>query len=256
VTPRISWISLTPVKATKLHQVDEVELVDTGVRGDRRLYLVTERGRLVSDKDFGSLQLVDASYDEELDSLRLVFPDGNELAGRVERGAEVATSFHGLSRTARLVEGPWSEALSAYVGDSIRLVEPAQPAPDRGREGAVTVLGTGSLAALASELGVDAVDGRRFRMNFGVEGLEPHAEDGWLGRRVRLGEAVVVPAGNVGRCAITTQDPDTGRPDLPTLKALAGYRGEVATTEPLPFGVHAAVVVPGRVRVGDPVSAA
>ena len=97
-------------------------------------------------------------------------------------------------------------------------------------------------------LGVDAVDGRRFRMNFGVDGIEPHAEDGWLGRRVAVGEAVVVPQGNVGRCVVTTQNPDTGRTDLDTLKALAAYRGDVETTEPLPFGVHAAVAEPGRVR--------
>jgi uncharacterized protein YcbX len=58
--------------------------------------------------------------------------------------------------------------------------------------------------------------------------------------------------GNVGRCAITTQSPETGLPDLDTLKALAAYRGEVPTTEPLPFGVHATVVEPGRVAVGDP----
>ena len=63
-------------------------------------------------------------------------------------------------------------------------------------------------------------------MNFGLDGLEPHEEDAWIGRRVQVGEAVVVPQGNVGRCAITTQNPDTGVPDLDTLKALAAYRGE------------------------------
>ena len=52
---------------------------------------------------------------------------------------------------------------------------------------------------------------------------------------------------------MTTQNPDTGQPDLDTLKALARYRGDAETTEPLPFGVHAAVVEPGLVRVGDPV---
>ena len=102
-------------------------------------------------------------------------------------------------------------------------------------------------------LGVERVDGRRFRMNFGIDGLEPHEEDGWRGRRVRVGEAVVVPQGNVGRCVITTQNPDTGITDLDTLKGLAAYRRDVETTEPLPFGVHAAVAQPGRVRVGDPV---
>ena len=32
-------------------------------------------------------------------------------------------------------------------------------------------------------------------MHFGIDGLEPHAEDAWLGRRVAIGEAVVVPQG-------------------------------------------------------------
>lgn len=256
MTARVSWISWTPVKATMLHHADEVDLVETGVRGDRRFYLIGERGRLLSDKDFGELQLVRALHDELENTLVLRFPDGTEAGGRVELGAEVETTFHRRPRPARLVQGSWSEALSRYVGVEIRLVEPASPAPDRGRSGATTLLGSGSLAALAAELGVDAVDSRRFRMNFGIEGLEPHVEDGWLGARVRVGTAVVAPLGNVGRCAITTQDPDTGRPNLDTLKALARYRGEVETTEPLPFGVHAAVVVPGRVRVGDAVAVA
>jgi uncharacterized protein YcbX len=52
---------------------------------------------------------------------------------------------------------------------------------------------------------------------------------------------------------VTTQNPDSGAPDLDTLKALARYRGEVETTEPLPFGVYAAVAQPGRVRLGDTV---
>ena len=70
---------------------------------------------------------------------------------------------------------------------------------------------------------------------------------------MRLGEAVVVPRGNVGRCAVTTQNPETGAPDLDTLGALAAYRRDVGATEPLPFGVHMAVTQPGRVRLGDPV---
>ena len=100
----------------------------------------------------------------------------------------------------------------------------------------------------------EAVDGRRFRMTFTVSGADEHAEDAWLGRRVRIGHAVVAPEGNIGRCAITTQDPDTGVPTLDTLKTIARYRGELVTTEPLPFGVHARVLVPGRVSVGDEVA--
>jgi uncharacterized protein YcbX len=253
VTARVSWISLTPVKALALHQVEEVEVLESGLRGDRRFFLVDETGRLVNDKRHGSLQCVRAEYDDGSSTLTLRFPDGAVVSGITEPGDEIETSFHHTPKSARLVPGPWDEALSTVAGRAVRLVRPERPAPDRGRGGAATMLGQGSLAAIAGVLGVSSIDARRFRMNFGVEGLEPHAEDGWVGRRVRVGEAVVVPQGNVGRCAITTQNPETGIRDLDTLGALADYRAEVDTSEPLPFGVHAAVAEPGRVRLGDPV---
>ena len=63
MSARVAWISFTPVKATALHVVDEVDLLESGPRGDRWFYLVTESGRLVSDKDCGALQLVHADYD-------------------------------------------------------------------------------------------------------------------------------------------------------------------------------------------------
>ena len=161
--------------------------------------------------------------------------------------------FWGVTVPVRIVDGPWSEAISDFAGRNLRLVRAPGPAIDRMRSGAATLLGTGSLRALARATGGDGVDGRRFRMNFGIDGLGEHEEDEWLGRRVRLGEAVVGPQGNVGRCAVTTQNPETGEPDLDTLKALAAYRREVESTEPLPFGVHAAVAEAGHVRIGDPV---
>ena len=254
MTARVSWISFTPVKALALEHVDEIDLLEAGPRGDRRFFLVDEHLRLVNNKGRrGPLQLVRSRYDEQSNELTLAFADGREISGRVERGEELTTSFHTQPKPARRVEGPWDEALSELAGESIRLVAAEHGATDRGRGGAATLLATASLEALAGELGVQELDSRRFRMNFGIEGLEPHAEDGWIGLRIALGGAVVVPQGHVGRCAITTQNPDTGVADLDTLKALAAYRGDLETTEPLPFGVHAAVATPGRVRVGDPV---
>lgn len=253
MTARVSWISLTPVKATMLHLVDEAELLESGVRGDRRFYFVTERGRLVNNKDYGPLQLIRAEYDVDADTLSLRLADGEVLDGEVERGEEIDTTFHKRPRSARVVVGPWADAVSELIGQPVRLVEPEWPAADRGRGGAATLLATASLGRLARQLGVDSIDGRRFRMNFGIEGVDPHEEDGWRGRRVRVGDAVVIPQGQVGRCVVTTQNPDTGCTDLDTLKGLASYRSDVDTTEPLPLGIHAAVAEPGRVRLGDPV---
>lgn len=249
----MSWISLAPVKSTKMHSVDEIDLLESGPRGDRRFYLIGERGRLINDEDCSALQLVRAEYDDGADVLTLHLADGQVVTAPVERGEEVETIFHRRPRTARLVRGPWAEVVSELVGEEVRLVEPPNCAPDRGRGGAATLLGVASLAALAGTLSVDGIDGRRFRMNFGIDGTDAHAEDAWIGKRVRLGEAIVIPQGNVGRCVITKQNPETGRIDLDTLKGLAAYRGDLDTTEPLPFGVHAAVAEPGRVRVGDAV---
>jgi MOSC domain-containing protein len=70
---------------------------------------------------------------------------------------------------------------------------------------------------------------------------------------VKLGEATVKVHGDVGRCAITTLDPESGEPTVDTLKALASYRKD-GVKEPLPLGVYASVVEPGRVRVGDDIA--
>ena len=56
--------------------------------------------------------------------------------------------------------------------------------------------------------------------------------------------------GDIGRCVVTSRDPDTGVIDLPTLVTLASYRPSGAT-EHLPFGVYGSVLSPGRVHIKD-----
>jgi uncharacterized protein YcbX len=87
-----------------------------------------------------------------------------------------------------------------------------------------------------------------------VDGIAAHEEDGWVGRQVRVGSALVRGCGHVGRCVITTRDPDTAEADLDTLKLLATYRHKIGTTEPLAFGIYGEVLEGGRVAVGDAVT--
>jgi uncharacterized protein YcbX len=252
----VAWISHCPVKGLAVRKLDQCELTEAGIMGDREFFLVDENDRLVNSKGLGVLQQIVPHHDREVDSLALAFPDGSVVSHEVSFNGSLGARFWRETVEVRVVEGPWSEAISEFAGRELRLVRASEPAPDRLRGGAATLLGTGSLHALARILSVEEVDERRFRMNFGIEGLDEHEEDDWLGCRVRIGEAVVVPQGNVGRCAVTTQNPDTGAPDLDTLKALTAYRRVIETTEPLPFGVYAAVAHPGQVRVGDTVELA
>jgi MOSC domain-containing protein len=250
----VSRISVAPVKALGLVHPDEVELGPGGVPGDRRFWLRDADGRLVNDKAHGELMLVRVSWDEEARRLALVFPDGERAEGVVEPGAPVEAVLYGVSHPSRRVEGPWQEALSRYAGEPLTLLWSDDGAVDRGAgDGAVTLVSRASLERLRDETGSGTpVDGRRFRMLFEIDGVRAHEEDEWIGSRVAVGDAVVSLIGDVGRCAVTTRDPDTGLSDLDTLGALARYRRE-GRTEPLPFGVYGSVVVPGRVRVGDTV---
>ncbi|HEY7732364.1 MAG TPA: MOSC N-terminal beta barrel domain-containing protein [Gaiellaceae bacterium] len=249
---RVVAISVAPVKGLALERRESVELTLAGVEGDRRFYLVDESGHLINQKRVPALATVFPAVTDGRVCLR--FPGGEEVAAEVELGEEVETSFYGRPVRGRLVVGPWSEALTGHAGTTLRLVRTEREGDglDRGTRAGVSMISTGSLRALAAQAGRDAVDGRRFRMLLTLDGLEPHGEDAWLDRRVRVGGATIELVGNVGRCAVTTRDPDTGVRDLETLDLIEAYRGDVPTTEPLPFGVWGRIVEPGAVRLGDP----
>jgi uncharacterized protein len=256
----VAGLSYTPVKATRLHTVSRLELGPEGVADNRRFYVVDARDRMVNSKIIGELQTVIADYSAADRRLRLELPDGRVVEDEVRLGDELETRFFSAERTGRLVEGPWSEALSEVAGRPLRLVEScsAGHGVDRGPDGAVSLISRASLARLAAAGGVESpIDVRRFRMLVEIDGVDAHEEDGWVGGRpVRIGDAVVAFGGHVGRCLITSRDPDSGTVDLPTLDILGDYRGAgaVDTTEPLPFGVWGRVLEPGTVRVGDEVS--
>jgi uncharacterized protein len=255
--PVVVGLALTPVKATRLRAVERVELGVHGVRENRRFYVIDDRDRMINSKIMGELQTVVADYSEAERRLSLAFPDGRVLEDEIRLGEEVETRFFSASKSARLVDGPWSDALSELAGRRLRLVEAGEMGGvDRGADGTVSLISRASLAKLAEAGGVEsAVDVRRFRMLIEIDGVEAHAEDRWVGAApVRIGQAVVAFGGHVGRCLITSRDPDTGVVDLPTLDILGSYRGALETTEPLPFGVWGRVVEPGTVRLGDEVA--
>jgi uncharacterized protein YcbX len=246
---------MTPVKSLRLHAVDEIVLDRSGVRGDRRFLITDAQGHLVNGKHLGGLMQLVAEFPPPYDALTVRFPDGTRLVAEVEVGEASTMLAYGELRSVCPVLGPWSAALSAWTGTELRLVQAVDPADgvDRRREGGVTLLSSASVDALAEAAGVDRVDPRRFRMTVGVDGFAAFEEEALIGRVVEIGEAAVLVKGNVGRCAVTTRDPETGDVDFPTLHLLRDLRAGVDSTEPLPFGVWGEVVEPGPVHLGDAV---
>lgn len=108
----------------------------------------------------------------------------------------------------------------------------------------ISILNLASLRALEQASGA-AIDPRRFRSNLHVEGLAPWAEFGLLGRRYRLGGAVIDITRPAMRCAATAADPDTGETEINVPALLRKATGHLF------FAVYARVIETGAVRPGD-----
>jgi uncharacterized protein YcbX len=250
----VAWLAVNPVRGLRLRQRDEVRLDACGARENRRFFLVDDDGRRYTLSRGGGLARLAADWDEPGGRLVVSFPDGSAIDAAVELGEPVRTEFAG-PRTVegRFVVGPWSDAISAEVGRPLRLVQTLEPgtAFPPGRQ--VSLVSKASLDELAGHAGVEEIDARRFRMLIGLDGCRVHEEDEWVGARIRVGEVVLSVGGPIDRCAATTRNPDTGEVDLDTLRTIKSYRG-LRDGKHADFGIFAAVVNPGSVRVGDAVT--
>jgi uncharacterized protein len=133
-------------------------------------------------------------------------------------------------------------ALRDDLGRPVDLVRDLALMPDLPDSLLVTV--EASRAALERELG-RSIDLRRFRTNLHLRlDAAAFAEEGWAGRRVRVGEAELELLHPCERCAIPTRDPDTSEKWPRLLRHLAREHDTV-------FGINARALRPATVRVGD-----
>jgi uncharacterized protein YcbX len=111
----------------------------------------------------------------------------------------------------------------------------------------VSVITTQSIAWLGDQ--VDAqLDVKRFRPNILIEAVEtvPFAEDGWVGRVLRVGGMAVRVDKRDSRCAVITIDPRTTERNPEILRTVTQDRGGC-------IGVYGSTVQPGRILVDDAV---
>ena len=259
---RVSRLSIAPVRALGLQHPTSIDVNFSGVLEDRRFYLIDAHGHILDRLRAGRLVQVSSETNPAGTWLRMRFPDGRVIEGDVVLDEPVKTHIYGREAYGRVVGGPWAAALQPFAHDRpLLLVRCDRPGGTRIKDGetqvrnAVSLVTDGSLAELARHLRVGSVDARRFRMLIEVEGAGPHEEDTWIGGRVAIGSAVLEITKPDARCAITTQDPDTGERDLDTLRTILGYRGFRAGNDEkrIDFGVLGEVAMPGSIAVGDEV---
>lgn len=250
--PTVARLSIAPVRSLGLEHPTEIDLTEAGVVEDRRFFLTDDANRLVDRLVVPSLARVAAHADPAATQLRLSFPDGPVIDESVRLGSPVETPIYKRTAMGHIVEGPWAAALSDFCGRPIRLIRCDRVGGTRKAHPA-TLITDGSLDLLGHHLGAGHVDGRRFRMLIELDGGAAHEEDTWVGGRIALGETVLQISAPVPRCAMTTQDPDTGERDLDTLRTIIAYRG-MTDDRDINFGVYGEVERPGRIRLGDAVT--
>lgn len=242
---QVARIGFTPVKGGRHRSEGSVRLTEDGPRGDRVFCLVDPAAdRCLRTVEHPTLLRTHATWDGIVLSVQL--PSATVVGEPMSTGRVRAVDYWGRTAVVELVDGPWAAAYSAHLGREVVL---ARCAPgDVVYGGSVSLVTSASLAALADEVGAP-VDGARFRATFHLDcgGLAPYGEDGWVGRRLRIGTAEVRIRGAVPRCAVVDLDPVSGARDLALMRALADLRGADGPT----FGVDADVTVPGLVRTGD-----
>lgn len=179
-----------------------------------------------------SLMAITATLDEANRKITLIHPDAGEMTFRPDDPADLARFL------------AW--------------VTPLNP-PDRAQPASITTIGRGmtdsdfpsvsilslaSLRDLSARMGLD-LSIHRWRGNLWLDGAAAWAEEAWIGKRIRIGGAVLDVKERITRCKATTADPATGKVTADTLGGLQSNFGH------MDFGVYATVVEGGPVKVGD-----
>lgn len=149
---------------------------------------------------------------------------------------------------------PWDDPLladavaAAIDADHDAPVQVVRSPPGLHAAQPVALLAESSIRQVSAWAGED-VDRRRFRPNVVVEadGGDPFPEDGWIGHRLRIGDAAEVEVtAPTRRSGVLSRDPDTAERDTRAHAALARERRNHV-------GACCRVVRPGWIAVGDPV---
>jgi uncharacterized protein YcbX len=276
-TGTVSELWRYPVKSLAGEKLASAVLSPRGIAGDRGWAVFDEiRGGITGGKRLPGLRLFRARYaaepvpDRASPPVEIVFPDGNvvrtdapdaaaRLGERLGRPVSLrALGPVGTPTPARLtLAGEAPETVRELMG-----LVPGEPAPDMSafpadrlqelRRGnffdahPIHLITTRTLETLARVAPGPDWDPRRFRANLLVATSTggDYPELAWIGRKVRVGGAVLEIVTGCPRCVMVTQAADELPADPRVMRALVRETSHTA-------GVYASVVDAGEIREGD-----
>ena len=254
--PRVAALWRYPVKSMQGEELSSAEVTELGLLGDRRFAVVDPAtGKVASAKNpakwpgflqFRAAYVSPPRMGAALPPVRVMLPDGTSvtseeadlpklLSGAL--GREVL--FSGATGTARAED---------YQPDTDEVVEWDLPPGTFFDCARVHLVTTAALDRLRELYPAGRFEPRRFRPNVIVATGARYSgfvENDWVGRRVAIGESVLLEVfQSAGRCVMTTL-PQFDLPKDPGILRAVVQHNDAAV------GVYADVLAGGTVRRGD-----
>ena len=275
---KVEQIWRYPVKSMAGERLESAFLSRRGFAGDRGWAVWDEaRGGVTNAKRLPALRALKPRYltapapGAASPAIEITFPDGSRRASDDTHVSKALSDYLGRAVSLRALGPIGSEAaarlkLSDEPEDVVRELsglEPGEPEAD------FSMLPAERLAALRKDNFFDAFpvhvltratlvslraiapdsdwDERRFRMNLLVEDAKAgYPEQEWVGRRVRIGAAMILVDMGCPRCAVPTQPVDELPKDPRVMRVLVKETHHIA-------GIYAGVVEEGEIAIGDEV---
>lgn len=245
MTARLAAISRHPIKSHGRERLDRVVLrAGEALPFDRHWAVAHEAARLepgwnpcvnfARGAKAPALMAVAAALDEPTGRITLTAPGKPDLTFR----PDVAADLPGFLAWVRGLNPPDRAQPVRIVAAGVGMTDTDYPS--------VSILNLASNAALGSGMGI-TLEPERWRANLWLDGPDPFAERAWIGRQVRIGEAVLEVTEHIVRCRATMANPATGVIDADTLTALNAGHGHQE------MGLYAKVVTGGAIAEDDPV---
>jgi uncharacterized protein YcbX len=185
--------------------------------------------------------------DERLATLRSSFDEASETLTILRDGKQVARGQLTTPVGRQLIEQFIAAYMKAELRGPPKIVHATGHSFSDVSAKCVHIINLASVRELERSLG-RAIDPLRFRANLHLEGLEPWAEFGWMGREIGIGEARLAVFARTRRCEAPNVDPARGVRDMAIPAHLQRAWGHQD------FGVYAKVVAGAEVGVGAAVA--
>ncbi len=251
---KISQLWVYPIKSCQGVQVKAIELLPSGLKDDRSMMIVDEKGRFVTQRSDAILAHIGVALHDN--TIRLSYQD-NQFSFTRQYAQKVSATVWKREIPAFDQGDLVADFLTKIIGKNVRLLA-TRPSDTSGCENsvlfqdkqAVHLISEASITHAQHHIPQFVIDARRFRPNIVVEETENHlpafAEDTW--QSIRTKTCSIVFHEPCERCNIPSINPDT----LTVEKAVSNYLTTYRRSGGRPiFGVCGGVEKAGILQVGD-----